>query len=71
VKATVPGDIAAWVAKTLNGAPLSGTKTETITLQRPVVVLPLANASYSGTAKVTVTWSLTEAYKAGAALPDR
>ncbi|WP_262028489.1 hypothetical protein [Microvirga sp. Mcv34] len=70
VKATVPGEIAAWVSRTLKGAPLSGTKAETISLQQPIVVLPLANAAYSGKAKVTVTWSLTETYKAGTALPD-
>lgn len=71
VKATVPGEIASWVSKTLNGAPISGTKTETLNLQNPIVVLPLGNASYSGTVKVTLTWSLTEGYKVGAAIPDK
>ncbi|EIM25177.1 hypothetical protein [Microvirga lotononidis] len=71
VTTAVPGEIAAWAAKTLKGAPLSGTNSETINLTRPILVLPLANASYKGSVKVTMTWSLTEGYKAGAALPDQ
>ncbi|PVE26006.1 hypothetical protein DC522_01860 [Microvirga sp. KLBC 81] len=68
--ATVPGEIATWVSKTLNGAPLSGTKSETISLQRPILVLPLGNFSYGGSVKITITWSFTESYKPGTALPD-
>jgi len=71
VTTAVPQEIALWATKTLKGAPLSGTKTETIHLTRPILVLPLANAAYKGTVKVTMTWSLTEGYKAGAALPDQ
>ncbi|WP_114943417.1 hypothetical protein [Microvirga calopogonii] len=71
VSATVPGEIGAWVGKALNGAPIAGTKSETINLTRPIVVLPLANASYKGSVKITLTWSLTEAHKAGTALPDK
>ena len=69
--ATVPGQIATWVSKTLNGAPLSGTKSETISLSRSIVVLPLANSSYGGSVKITVTWSFTETDKPGTALPDK
>lgn len=71
VTTAVPEEIAAWAAKTLKGAPLSGTKSETINLTRPILVLPLGNASYKGSVKVTMTWSLTDGYKAGAALPDQ
>jgi hypothetical protein len=71
ITTAVPGEIASWAAQTLKGAPLSGTKAETINLTRPILVLPLGNASYKGSVKVTMTWSFTEGYKAGAALPDQ
>lgn len=69
-RATVPGEIATWASKTLNGASLSGTKTETINLARPIIVLPLGNASYSGSVTITTSWNFTRDYKAGATLPD-
>lgn len=69
-RATVPGEIATWVSRILNGAALSGTKAETISLQRPIVVLPLGNSSYSGSVKITVTWNFTESHKPSADLPD-
>ncbi len=53
--AAIPGDILAWVNKSLRGVPLSGTKSETITLKNPVVVSPWKN--YSGKATVTISWS--------------
>lgn len=66
---TVPPEIVAWMSKTLKGVPVSGTKSETISLRKPIIVFPQEN-SYRGSVKITATWSFTEDYKPSMALPD-
>lgn len=65
---TVPPEIEQYLTRLFKGAPLSGTKSEMLTLRKPVLVSPLGQ-TYSGSVKVTVKWSFLEPYKAAAALP--
>ncbi|MBF9232851.1 hypothetical protein [Microvirga alba] len=57
---TVPADVQAWLNKNVRGIPLSGSKTETITLRTPIIVSPWKN--YSGKARITMTWSFVDSW---------
>jgi hypothetical protein len=67
---TLPAEVAEWVRKTLTISPLSGSKTEQITLKQPYLVSPYANSKYQGSVKVSLTWSFTDKVTAGTKGPD-
>ncbi|MGO4707067.1 hypothetical protein AB4072_14965 [Microvirga sp. 2MCAF38] len=65
---TIPTDIIAWVNKNLRNVPLSGTKTETIALRTPVMIAQ--RPSYSGRAKITLTWSFEGSWNGSTEVPE-